>query len=92
MKTILHISKYYYPDLGGIESVVKQLCEGVASYRNIVLCYSSDRKSSVTDINGVKVFRAGIFANVMSQPLSLGYYNMFRKIIKEYKPDVVNAH
>ena len=53
MKTILHISKYYYPDLGGIESVVKQLCEGVTSYRNIVLCYSSDRKSSVTDINGV---------------------------------------
>lgn len=92
MKTILHISKYYYPDFGGIESVVKQLCEGVASYRNIVLCYSSDRKSSVTDINGVKVFRAGIFANVMSQPLSLGYYNMFRKIIKEYKPDVVNVH
>ena len=92
MKTILHISKYYYPDFGGIESVVKQLCEGVTSYRNIVLCYSSDRKSSVTDINGVKVFRAGIFANVMSQPLSLGYYNLYRKIIKQYDPDIAIVH
>ena len=92
MKIILHISKYYYPDLGGIESVVKQLCEGVTNHLNLVLCYSSDRHSSVTEINGVKVFRSGIFANVMSQPLSLGYYNQYRKIVKEYDPDIVVVH
>ena len=43
MKTILHITKYYYPYNGGIEAVTRQLVEGLTDYRNIVICFSSDR-------------------------------------------------
>lgn len=92
MKTILHISKYYYPDLGGLESVVRQLCEGLTSYRNIVLCYSSGRQTQVSEVNGVTVYRAGVVATVMSQPLAASYYQLYRKLLKEYKPDVVHVH
>lgn len=92
MKTILHISKYYYPDLGGIESVVKQLCEGLTSYHNIVLCYSSGHQTLVSEVNGVLVYRCGIIANIMSQPLSIDYYLMYHKIIKKHDPDVVHLH
>ena len=35
MKTILHVSKYYFPDLGGIETVAMYLAEGMTEYRNI---------------------------------------------------------
>jgi len=91
-RTILHISKYYYPDLGGIESVVKQLCEGFQSYRNIVLCYNTGRYDVVSDLNGVTIYRVGVFATIMSQPLSTNYYQKYRQLIKEYKPEAVHVH
>jgi hypothetical protein len=40
-KTILHVSKYYYPYLGGIETLARSLAEGMVNYHNVVVCSSS---------------------------------------------------
>jgi len=53
MKTILHISKYYYPDLGGIETVAMYLAEGMTNYHNVVICFATDGMYSEEDIRGV---------------------------------------
>ena len=92
MKTILHIAKYYYPYNGGIEAVTRQLVEGLTDYRNIVICYSSDRETVEELINGVKVYRVGVQATILSQAISLGYGKKLRKLMKQYQPDLVHLH
>ncbi|MBO4621698.1 MAG: glycosyltransferase [Paludibacteraceae bacterium] len=92
MKTILHIAKYYYPYNGGIEAVTRQLVEGLTDYRNIVICFSSDRETVEELINGVKVYRIGVQATVLSQAISLQYGKKLRQLMKMYQPDLVHLH
>ena len=53
MKTILHVSKYYYPDLGGIETLVKSLAEGLTEFRNIIVCFATDGMTQKETVNGI---------------------------------------
>ena len=92
MKTILHISKYYYPYNGGIEAVTRQLVEGLTDFRNVVICFSNDRETVEELINGVKVYRIGVQANILSQSIAFGYGKALRKLLKLYHPDVVHLH
>lgn len=56
---ILHVGKYYYPYAGGMESVVKDICEGLVDkgHEVSVLCSHDHAHSEETIINGVKVYR-----------------------------------
>lgn len=91
-QTILHISKYYHPYLGGIETLVKSMAEGLTVFRNIVVCYATDGKDSVDQINGVTVYRVKVNFSMMSQDVALGYYQALRKLMKEYEPQYVHVH
>lgn len=92
MKTILHISKYYYPDLGGIETVAMYLAEGLTDYKNIVICFSKDNKYHEDSINGVKIYRMPVNFSFMSQDVSYTYYTRFKKLFKLYQPEFVHVH
>lgn len=92
MKTILHISKYYYPDLGGIETVAMYLAEGMTAYRNVVICFATDGIYSEEDIRDVKVYRVPVNFSFMSQAVALSYYKILRQVIKQENPDAVHVH
>jgi Glycosyltransferase len=92
MKTILHVSKYYYPDLGGIETVAMYLAEGLKDYHNIVICFSKDKKYHEEDINGVKVYRVPVNYSFMSQDISFRYYGILKKLVSYYQPFAVHVH
>ena len=92
MKTILHISKYYYPTLGGIESVAKYLAEGLDGFGNIVVCFSTDGKYHEDEVNGVKVFRIPVDFSFMSQDVCFSYYHYLKKIYGMYNPEVLLVH
>lgn len=92
MKTILHISKYYNPYPGGIESVAQQLIESLSEYRNIVICYSTDRHNHHDVINGVDVYRVGVQYNYRSQDFSILYPVLLRRLIRRYHPDAIHLH
>lgn len=90
---ILHVSKYYYPYLGGVENICKYLVEGMPEgYETAVLCFNDHCKDTVDVVNGHKVYRVATWMNVARQALSLSYFPMMRKAIKEFKPDVIHFH
>lgn len=89
---ILHIGKYYSPYAGGMESVVKDLCEGQTENGHdvTVLCYNDGKNDEETTINGVKVIRKGCLGVVAGQPISLGLYSFIRMECQYY--DIVHIH
>ena len=92
-KKILQISKYYWPEVGGIEKVAEAISDAVAeSYEMKVLCYTRDNKDSVDYVKGGEIIRCGSKCKVSSQPISLSIVKKLRRILGEYNPDYVIIH
>ncbi len=89
---ILHISKYYYPYIGGVENICKYCVEGVTGHEVAVVCFNEGRKDRVDDVNGHRVYRVGSWVNIARQGLSPTYFTVLRRAIKEFHPDVIQFH
>lgn len=89
---ILHISKYYYPYIGGVENICKYLAEGMPQHEVAVLCFNEEKKDVVDDVNGIKVYRVATWVNISRQALSLSYFSMMHRAIKEFQPDIIHFH
>lgn len=92
-KTILHISKFYYPTRGGIESISRQVVDSLKDeYDNVVICFSNDRCTYDDIVDGIRVVRVGVQFSLMSQSVSLGYYWKLKKMIRQYHPFAIHIH
>ncbi len=105
MKKILQIVCSYYPRIGGIEQVAKDISdalEGDKNYEMKVICLNEDaeignmvckRSETVHDtVEGVEVIRCGSFAKIASQLVSFTYMSELKKVMNSYAPDVVIFH
>lgn len=94
MKKILHISKYYYPYLGGIEDVCYNIvsCLSEEATEQKVICFSDSKNTEYTFYEGIEVIRVGQFAKVASQALSLRYRSELSKLLKSFQPDIIHFH
>jgi len=91
---ILHISKYYYPYRGGVETVCQDLAESSKRKGDevAVICFNDGRKSKTDDVNGITIYRVGALITVARQALSLSYYHKMKKVISDFKPDIIHFH
>ena len=90
---ILHISKYYYPFVGGVEQVARDCVNSLLTeVEQQVFCFNHEKGDAADSVDGVKIIRAGCFAKVASQSLSLSYGKLLKKTFKEFNPDVVIFH
>lgn len=89
---ILHISKYYYPYMGGVENICKYIVDNSENHKTAVLCFNEKRRCSIDDVDGIKVYRVGSWVNIARQSLSPLYFTMFWRVLKEFKPDVIQFH
>lgn len=89
---ILHISKYYFPYLGGVEGICKYLVERMPKHITSVVCFNNQRENAVDEINGHRIYRIATFVNIARQALSLSYKNGLRWAILTEKQDVIQFH
>lgn len=90
---ILQVNKYYYPWLGGVETIVRQLGEGVndgSDFISEVLCCNNKFTREKVKINGVKVCRARRLFALFSMPLSIDFFYQFKKKAKDF--DIIDIH
>lgn len=89
---ILHISKYYAPFIGGVEQVAGDCVNALKDSEQQVLCFNHEKGDSEDEVDGVKIVRAGCFAKIASQSLSLSYKKLLRRQLKGFEPDLVIFH
>ena len=90
---ILHVSNYYPPHIGGIETVCYDFCGAVKRLGEVhVVCFNDKPDTVIDEIDGVKVTRVGIQAKIASQALAKGYGDVLYKELKEFNPDIVHFH
>jgi rhamnosyl/mannosyltransferase len=87
---ILHIVKSYFPKIGGIETVSRQLAEGAAKRGHEVSVLCCGNKKDCEGINGVRVYSRKPILNVGSAPISSGFFFDFINMMKDY--DVLHFH
>ena len=92
MQKILHIPNFFYPNQGGIESTCKYIIEGLPTYEHKVICFSASSSTYSDIIDGINVRRVGSFLKLSSQFISFSYYFELKKILSEYKPDLIHFH
>ena len=87
---IVMLNKAYPPWIGGIESHVRDLSEGLVQrgYRVTALVCHEGRNTEQIVLNGVNVVRVGTWGNFLSQPIAFDYF----KHLQELQPDVVHVH
>lgn len=89
---ILHISKYYYPYVGGVENVCKYLVDNSVGHEVTVVCFNEGHLNTVGEVDGIKVYRVGALLTVARQAISMSYFAVLRKVIKKFKPDIIHYH
>lgn len=91
---ILQISTYYLPNFGGIEQVAFDFSRILKAQGNDVkvICFNHNRES-ITDVyDGVQITRVGYKHKIASQALSINYFFILKRMIKEFAPDVIHIH
>jgi glycosyltransferase involved in cell wall biosynthesis len=87
---ILHVYKDYFPVLGGIENHVRVLAEAQvrAGHQVIALVCGLGARTTVEELNGVTVVKAGRVATVASMPISFSQPMAMARL----RPDVIHVH
>ena len=83
---ILLVNKLYYPHIGGIETVVRDIAEGLNDRADIQVLVCQGEKSKTSDeiINGVKIKRCSSIGTYFSMPVSFSFISNFRKMSKKF--------
>lgn len=91
---ILQISTYYLPHYGGIEQVACDLSRILVKqgHRTKVICFNDNPQTVVDSYEGQEVIRIGYRRKLASQAISLRYFFELRKVIKDFRPDVIHIH
>lgn len=91
---VLHISKYHYPFIGGVEQVARDVVNAIKgnNVEQKIICFNHEKGTKKDIVDDVEVTRVGCIAKVSSQSISLSYGKELKKIIKNFNPDVVIFH
>jgi glycosyltransferase involved in cell wall biosynthesis len=95
-RTLLMVSPYFPPVLGGLEQYVFRLSGQLQKRHNwrVVIVTSGDPHGEDRRevINDLTVYRLGYAMMVSHTPLDLRWIRRMREIVQQVNPDIVDAH
>lgn len=93
---LMMVTPYFYPKTGGLENYAYNMAYGLQKTYglDIVVVTSNHKKKKdvVETINGMKVYRLAPLFKLSNTPVNPFWHGKIKKIIKNEKPDVINAH
>jgi len=93
MKKILHISKYYYPFIGGVEQTARDCVNALkGKYEQKVICFNHKKGTAHEFVDQIEVIRCGCQIKISSQSISFNMKKQLQKLIEEFKPDYILFH
>ena len=90
---ILQLGKFYPPDIGGIESVMQDICDGINARGLVcdVLCSSSSYNFSYEILESrARIYRTKSFGKLASTSITPQMIFTLQKLIKAY--DIIHLH
>jgi len=89
---VVQINKLYFPWLGGVETVVKQIAEGIAikdvDSQVIAVNGKKEKKTSVSKLKNVTAIKSKLDFFFGAQPVSFSLI----KILKKTEADIIHLH
>ncbi|MBB5226579.1 glycosyltransferase [Treponema ruminis] len=91
---ILQIATYYLPNFGGIEQVAYDFSRILIEQGNEVkvICFNHSQETVTDFYDGVEITRVGYKHKIASQALSLNYFFVLKRMIRDFSPDVIHIH
>ncbi len=87
--SIIEINKLYHPWVGGVETHVKDIAEGLKDEFNIeVVCCNTKKKTVIETISDIKVTKYKSWGRLFSQPISFA----FIKNLSRHTSDILHFH
>jgi glycosyltransferase involved in cell wall biosynthesis len=90
------VTPYFYPKVGGLENYVLNIALGLQENygHEIVVVTSGEKTGKIKKhtIKGMSVYRLPYQIKISNTPLSLLWRRQIKAIIKQEKPDLINAH
>ena len=88
---ILQVNKLYYPHIGGIETVVQNIAEGLNDRTEMEVLVCQPKGKAISEVvNDVFVTRSGSMGTLFSMPISLSFISDFKQKAKQ--SDIVHVH
>lgn len=89
---ILQVGKFYHPYKGGIETVLRNLCEGLQARGHVVTCLVANTaprttRERIDSVDVVRTASAGMLRSVSVSPLFIGAFRRFAA-----SADIVHVH
>jgi len=93
---ILHIGKYYPPYAGGMEIFLRDLLKALKkeSLETVGLVHQHlpGRSSLREKIDGVPIFRASTWGQILYTPISPSFPLLLKKMIRSFHPHLLHLH
>lgn len=91
---VLMLNKGFHPWTGGIETVVRQISEGIPSEEyaiEVLACHKEPlKKTSVESLRGIRVTKIFSLGTAASTPIAPSYIANFKKKVKDF--DLIHLH
>ena len=95
MKLVI-VTPYFYPKIGGMENYAYNISKKLKEEYNweivVITSNHEEKKYKEKKIHGIKIYLLPRWFKISNTPINPLWYFQIKRIIKNERPDIINAH